>query len=226
MTLQELLLHRRGALSRRWLDAVLAEYGEQTAARWLRERDQFANPVGHTFAAGLPQLLEAVAAGGETPAGALTALEAMLRIRSVQDLVPSRAVGFVYRLRDAIRDELAAELAGGALSAELAAVEGRIERLAWLAFDTYVRLREQVFRLRQEELKRSVASLLRRWHGGEVDGRGGPRAGVAPPWPPLAPGQPRPAAPESTGMEGAAAPALAPSDLVRLSSPADRREPR
>lgn len=167
MTLQALLIERRDALCRRWLDAVLAEYGEQTAARWVRVRDQFANPVGHTLAAGLPQLLEAVAGGGETPAGAANALEAILRIRSVQDLAPSRAAGFVYRLRQAIRDELAAELAGGALAAELAEIDGRIERLAWLSFDVYVRLREQVSRLRQEELKRSVASLLRRWHGVE-----------------------------------------------------------
>jgi hypothetical protein len=166
MTLEALLAERRDALCRRWLDGVLADYGQQTAERWVRQHNQFANPVGHTFAAGLPQLFEAVAAGGETPAGAATALEAILRIRSVQDLTPSRAVGFVYRLRDAIRDELAAELAGGARAGELAEVDGRIERLAWLAFDVYVRLREQVFRLRQEELKRSVASLLRRWNGG------------------------------------------------------------
>jgi hypothetical protein len=205
MTLQALLVERRGGLCRRWLDAVLAEYGEQTAARWSRERDRFANPVGHSLAAGLPQLLEAVAAGGETPAGAGTALEAILRIRSVQDLAPSRAVGFVYRLRDAIRDELAAELAGGALAADLAAVDGRIERLAWLAFDVYVRLREQVFRLRQEELKRSVGSLLRRWHGGELDDGAGGR------------GEAEPAEP---------APTLASSDLVRLSPLPGRGVPR
>ncbi len=214
MTLQALLVERREALCRRWLDAVLAEYGEQTAARWARVRDQFANPVGHTLVTGLPQLLEAVAGGGETPAGAATALEAILRIRSVQDLAPSRAVGFVYRLRDAIRDELAAELAGGALAAELAEVDGRIERLAWLSFDVYVRLREQVFRLRQEELKRSVASLLRRWHGTGPSDLAAGRAEAAPPGPPLAPGQPHPAAP------------LAPDEVVRLVPPPGRGPPR
>ena len=187
MTLQALLVERHGALCRRWLGAVLAEYGEQTAVRWRRE-DPFGNPVGHTLATGLPQLLEAVATGGETPAGAATALEAILRIRSVQDLAPSRAVGFVYRLRDAIRDELAAELAGGALASELATVDERIERLAWLAFDTYVRLREQIFRLRQEELKRSVASLLRRWHG---DAPSEPEPGVVRLSPPQDRGSPR-----------------------------------
>jgi hypothetical protein len=168
MTLRDLLVERRVALCDRWLGAVLGDYGEETAARWRRERDRFANPVGHALVTGLPELLAAVAAGGEPGPGAAAALEGIVRIRSVQELVPSRAVGFVLVLRDAIREELADELAGGARAAELADVDAAIERLALLAFDGYVRCREQMFRLRQEELKRSVASLLRRWHGGDV----------------------------------------------------------
>ncbi len=168
MTFRELLVEKEAALCGRWLDAVLGEYGQITASRWRRERDPFANPVGHALTTGLPALFQAVAGEGEPAAGAVTALENIIRIRSVQDMAPSRAVGFVFKLRDAIRDELASELAGGAHAADLAAVEGRIEGLALLAFDVYMRFREQVFRLRQEELKRSVASLLRRWHGGEL----------------------------------------------------------
>jgi hypothetical protein len=168
MTFPELLAERQAAVCGRWLDSILAEYGEKTASLWRRERDPFANPIGHALATGLPELFRAVAGEGDPTAGAAAALEAIVRIRSVQDLAPSRAVGFVYMLRDAIRDELAAELTDGAHAADRAAVEGRIERLALRAFDTYVRLREQVFRLRQEELKRSVASILRQWHGGEL----------------------------------------------------------
>ncbi len=168
MTLRDLLAERQSALCGRWKDAILAEYGEATAARWRQEKDPFANPVGHALATGLPELLQAVRHGGEPGAEAVTALEDIVRIRAVQDLAPSRAVAFMYLLRRAIREELSAELEGGAHAAELSAVEGQIERLALLAFDTYVGLREQIFRLRQEELKRSVASILRRWNGGEL----------------------------------------------------------
>lgn len=203
MTLQALLIERRGPLCRRWLEAILREYGELTAARWLRQRDQFANPVGHTIAAALPALLETVAGDGEPAAGALSALEAVVRIRSVQDLAPSRAVGFVRRLRGAIREELAAELAGGALAGDLEAVDSRIELLTSAAFDTYVRLREEVFRLRQQELKRSVASILRQWHGGELGED--------------------PAAPGAAASPG---PGLASPDVVQLARPATRGERR
>lgn len=168
MSLADLLSERQGAVSRRWLDAVLAGYGELTASRWRREQDPFRNPIGHTLATGLPLLVAAVAKDGALADDAVQALEAIVRIRSVQELGPSEAVGFTWLLRDAIRAELAAELAGGAHAEELAAIDRRIERLGFRAFDVYVGLREQVFRLRQEELKRSVASILRRWHGEDL----------------------------------------------------------
>jgi hypothetical protein len=170
MALRDLLASRRPAICGRWLDSVLGEYGPVTAARWRGEQDRFANPVGHALSAGLPRLLEAVASDRGPDEGALSALQEIVRIRSVQDLTPSRAVGFVFLLRRAVREELAADAVAGAHAAELAELDGRIERLALLAFDAYVAQREEMFRLRQEELKRSVASILRRWNGGTVSG--------------------------------------------------------
>jgi len=169
MTLRELLVQRQSALCQRWLGAVLDDHGGG-AALWRRERDPFANPVGHTLAAELPKLIEAVIGEGEPDAGA-AALEAIVRIRAVQVLAPSRAVAFILCLRDAVRAELARELVGGTFAAELEALDRRIERLTLLAFDGYVRCREQLFHLRIDELKRSVATLLRRWNGEEPSGQ-------------------------------------------------------
>jgi hypothetical protein len=168
MSLRELLIERRPALCARWLDAVLGEYGEVTAARWRREKDRFANPIGHALSEGLPVLFDAVVGGGGAAERAMNALEDIVRIRSVQDLAPSRAVGFVYLLRGAVRQELGDAAASGAHARELAELDGRVEQLALVAFDTYVGLREHAYRLRQEELRRSVASILRRWGGGEL----------------------------------------------------------
>jgi hypothetical protein len=168
MALRTLLEDRRSAVCLRWLDAVLADYGPETGVRWRQERDRFANPVGSALAAGLPELYEAVVGVDGASERAAVALEEIVRIRSVQPLAPSRAIGFVFRLREAIRAELAAELAAGAQAAALEEVERRIENLALLAVDVYARCREQVFRVRQEELKRSVASILRRWRVEEI----------------------------------------------------------
>ncbi len=180
MTFRELLTERRSAICARWLDAVLGEYGALTASRWRREKDPFANPVGHALGAGLPSIFDNAIAEGELPSDTLTALEAIVRIRSVQDMTPSRAVGFLYKLRDAIREELGAELLA-AHAAGLAEVDAHIQQLTLVAFDTYVHLREQMFRLRQDELKRSVASLLRRWHGDEIPEPDSEAVQVSPP---------------------------------------------
>ena len=167
MSLRELLIEKRPALCARWLDAVLAEYGDVTAARWRSEKDRFANPIGHALSTGLPELVDAVV-GGAMGERAMTALEDIVRIRSVQDLAPSRAVGFVFHLRGAVRQELGEAVARGAHAAELAELDARVEQLALAAFDAYVGLRERTYQLRQEELRRSVASILRRWGGGEL----------------------------------------------------------
>ncbi len=181
MKLRDHLVEKQTAVCERWLDAVLAGYGEVTAVRWRREKDPFANPIGHALVTGLPPLLEAVIRDGEPAADAMAALETLIRIRAVQDMAPSRAVGFVLELRGAIRRELAAELAGGAHDEELAAVELRIERLLLRAFDVYAGLREQLSRLRRDELKRSVAYMLGRWHGEEQSGAGPEVVKLSPP---------------------------------------------
>jgi hypothetical protein len=168
MTLRELLTEREAAVCGRWLDAILAEYGALTASRWHKEKDPFANPVGHALTTGLPEIFEAVVSGDGLGDAASRALEDIVRIRSVQAMPPARAAGFPLLLRDAVRQELAPELAGGAHADALAEVDARIERVLLHAFDAYVGFREQVYRLRQEELKRSVGSILRRWHGGTV----------------------------------------------------------
>lgn len=152
-----MLVERKAAICARWLDAVLGEYGEETAMRWRRVHDPFANPVGQALATGLPHLFDAVAGEDEPSTDALAALEQIVRIRSVQDLAASQAVGFLLRLRDAIL----AELPG----TDLRSVNPRIEALTLRAVDLYVGFREQMLRIRQEELKRSVGAVLRRWHG-------------------------------------------------------------
>ncbi len=151
-----MLAERKTAICARWLDAVLQGYGPETALRWRRVHDPFANPVGHAFSTGLPLLFDAVAGTGDPSPAAMEALEQIVRIRSVQDLPASQAVGFLLLLREAIRAE--------APSADLAEINVRIEALLLRAFDLHLRFREQLLRIRQEELKRSVASMMRRWH--------------------------------------------------------------
>ena len=82
------------------------------------------------------------------------ALDEIIRIRSVQDFTPSQAVAFVFLLKKAVREELGDEIEREGLYGELLRFEDRVDDLALLAFETYMRCREDLFALKAEALKR------------------------------------------------------------------------
>jgi len=136
MELNEALAARREVVLERWFQAVLATYPAETARFLAGGADPFANPVGHTVREGLGRLYDRFVT--DVPVAELSsAVDGIVRIRAVQEFTPSAAVGFVYTLRNILREELA----DAALDpAGLAALESGIDRLALVAFDVYLSL--------------------------------------------------------------------------------------
>lgn len=168
---EELLKQREERIRGRWLDAVLAAYSPEAHDAWSRERNRFANPVGHSLRVGLEAILDAVLDGEAD--GLHEGLAEIMRIRAVQRMSPGEAVGFVFTLKQVIRDELAEVARAGLRSAtpsaaEMARVDARIDRVALAAFDLYVDHRERVSELRIRELKRNIP-----WAATRVAGRDG-----------------------------------------------------
>ncbi|MEW6249107.1 MAG: RsbRD N-terminal domain-containing protein [Planctomycetota bacterium] len=159
MSLGDLLLAHQDAILRRWCDDVLATYPESSAAAFRRETDPFANPVGHALRVGTRAIFEALCAG-RADATLRGAVEAIVRIRAVQELSAAQAVAFVFHLKDALRAELREALAEPRLTSELAALERRIDGAALVAFDVFVECREQIAALRINELKRNVPWIV------------------------------------------------------------------
>lgn len=108
--LQELLRARADHIHGRWLETVLAAYPAETRTLWLREKDPFANPVGTGLRDGLRATLDAVLSDDEDEARRLEplrdGLREMIRMRAIQSMIPSQAVGFVLRLKDVLRQDL------------------------------------------------------------------------------------------------------------------------
>jgi len=151
MRLDEVLAAKRGAVLDRWFEAVLATYPADTARFLAGGADPFANPVGHAVREGLGRLYDGLVA--EAPAAELSAaIDGIVRIRAVQEFVPSAAVGFVYTLRGILREELAGS---GVDPAGQATLEGGVDRLALIAFDVYMQCREKIFEIRVREIKES-----------------------------------------------------------------------
>lgn len=71
------------------------------------------------------------------------ALDAIIRVRAVQDFAPSEAVAFVFALREIVEST--------------AEVQARIDQVALAAFDTYMKCREQIAEIRVREAAQVVA---------------------------------------------------------------------
>lgn len=161
MTLNSVLAERKAELSEKWAEMVLRTYPKETQKVWTRQRDRFQNPVGATILEATKELIDLVIDWEE--AGKIAAsLDKLIRIRAVQDFTPSQAIGFVFLLKKLIRDEFFKAMEKDGTLAELLRFEARIDNLALMSFDIYTKSRDEVFRLRVEEVKRSQSNLLRR----------------------------------------------------------------
>jgi len=156
MTLGELLQKSQDAVVRRWLDGLLATYGGDASAVFKRQKNRFANPVGHSLRIATLGIFEALTEGMDAEE-VRRHLGEIMKLRAVQEFSPSQAVGFVFQLKQAIREELAQTLADPRFSSELAEFDARIDRIALAAFDVYVQCRERVHELRLNEVKRRVS---------------------------------------------------------------------
>jgi len=159
--LRERLQEHRDAIVERWCRDALAAYADTAATAFVRERDRFANPVGHSIRTGTCEIFDALVQGADD-AVIRGALDSILSIRAVQQLPVDQAIGFLFHLKDLIRAELNEDVDDRAL----VDLERRIDRAALAAFETYVAYRELVCELRINEVKRSVPWAVTRGRRG------------------------------------------------------------
>lgn len=154
--------HRSEALDR-WRGLVLDSYPEEAARFFRKEKDRFKNPVGESIHRATETILDGVLLGRDAE-GVPEALEALVRIRAVQDFSPSEAVAFVFLLKRAVREVLEGPSANAPPPQALGELESRIDALALSAFETYTRCREELFEIRVRAAHRRTAALLERFN--------------------------------------------------------------
>ena len=131
------------AIVERWVERTLTSYPAQTLPFLSGEEDPFRNPVGHTLRKNLATLVHELL-GSMDKDRIAEALDALVRMRAVQNFTAADAVRFVFGLRAVMQER------SGAVPESL---QSRIDELALMAFDQYMRCREQIFELRVNELR-------------------------------------------------------------------------
>jgi hypothetical protein len=156
MNLQTLLAEKKKAIVRKWTDQVLDTYGSPEFFK--KQKDRFANPIGATISDGLQKLFDILVEDGALDS-ASTPLENIIKIRAVQDFMPSQAVCFVYQLKTIVREELVKEKEREQLLESLPALEARIDLIALMAFDFYMNCRERLHQIRINEVMSGRSAL-------------------------------------------------------------------
>jgi hypothetical protein len=133
-------------LAEQWFAQAIESYPHLTGKFLASERDPFRNPVGRALRDGMLILAQEVL-GEMNREKIAAALDIIVRIRVVQDFTPSEAVGFVFLLRPLVL---------GTNPPRPAMIESRIDQLALMAFDQYMKCRQQIAEIRANEVQRSV----------------------------------------------------------------------
>ncbi len=145
----------RDPILERWIAETIQSYPPSAAPFLAGENDPFRNPVGHTLRESLTALFDELQ-GNMDPDRIAHALDALIRIRAVQDLTASQAVGFVFLLKPILL-ELQPERNPAARDVPLGVLlNDRIDRLALMAFDKYMQCREQLADIRVSEGRRRI----------------------------------------------------------------------
>jgi len=160
MSLRDLLIKNKHAILEKWFDIALGVYAEQGQTFFKKQKDRFANPVGHTTSEGIESIYDELLKETESDKLPLF-LENIMRIRAVQDFSASDALSFIPGLKRIIREQLGSMLLQKEIAEEWAAFESKVDRLALLGFDAYTNSRQRLFDSRVNEVRTRAARLLK-----------------------------------------------------------------
>ena len=160
MKLADFLTQKRSPVVKKWCDLILQTYPEQGQGFLRKQKNRFANPVGRTIFEGIESIYDELVGDADSDKLSLF-LDNIVRVRAVQEFMPSKAVGFIFGLKTIIREELETEILQSGISEEWAAFERRIDGLALLCFDVYSECRQKISDIRVKELRNQSHRLLK-----------------------------------------------------------------
>ncbi|MEW6348192.1 MAG: RsbRD N-terminal domain-containing protein [Thermodesulfobacteriota bacterium] len=159
--LQDILRQNRQSVLDRWFDRVIDTYHPDSKKHFSSRVNRFANPVGSQIREGIEAILDGLLDGLDARSESMAKhLDVIVRIRAVQDFSASQAVGYLFFLKEVVRD-LAGKQPGSSIrSQELWNFDSRVDALALYSFDIYSQCREKLFDIRVYEVKSQVRKIL------------------------------------------------------------------
>jgi hypothetical protein len=161
MRLNNLLTQKKIAVIKKWFELAIETYPADTVKFLKSQKDPFANPVGRTIYRGLEALYDELLKGMDLE-NITTFLDPIVRIRAVQNFSPSQAIGFIFFLKNAIRESVHIETSQKPIVDELLLFESKIDELILIAFNLYMQCREKIYELKSNEMKNRTFKAFER----------------------------------------------------------------
>lgn len=150
MKLDEAFRNHRETIVDRWVEYTLSTY--KSSSFFIKEKDQFANPVGGNTREALNTLFGLLAKNAD-PREFVAPLEQIMRIRAIQEFAASVAVGPIHAVKHITREILEKDKERRHLVAELYDFEFAVDLAVLAAFDLYMQCRERLYQVRIQEIK-------------------------------------------------------------------------
>jgi hypothetical protein len=161
MKLKDLLLEKKSIVLTKWFDKIIESYPADSTNFLKNQSNKFANPVGSTIREGINDLFDVLVQGAGVEK-VYPFLNEIIRMTTVQGFSPSQAVSFVFLLKKVLRETMEKETGENSLAGELTALESRIDEMALLSFDVYMKCKERIYEIKADEVKRMTFRLIQR----------------------------------------------------------------
>jgi len=161
MTLAPLLAQNKEQILDRWFDLIVRTYPGLSAV-FLKKNHRWGNPVGTNIHGAIEKLFDELLLP-EASTDLAPLLDTVVRIRAVQDYMPSQAVAILLFVKHVVRERFAAEIKAGAIPVnELHEFDNKVDTMMLIAFDIYTKCRNTVMENRLDDFKRDFTGLMRK----------------------------------------------------------------
>jgi hypothetical protein len=159
MKLDDLILKNEDIILDTWVEHIFKIYSPEVSKFFIRKKDQFQNPVGFIISEKTKKIFNELIRSSDFEK-LVYFLDDIIKIKSVQPLIPSKALAFLFELKTVIRNCLFKDIKKYNLFDDLIDLEYKIDKLALIAFDSYMNTREKLFHIKIKEAKNVTYNLI------------------------------------------------------------------
>lgn len=150
MSLRKCLAAKKKPILARWLSETMSICQQNTVSP-DSPGDRFTQPIRYTINGTLETILNCIILD-EMSDELLPAIEATCRILAVQEIPPSRAIGFMFALKKISSEELADQIKKNNLVPDYMDICSKIDSLVLIGLDLYLKCKNKILEMSFKEM--------------------------------------------------------------------------